>query len=167
MLDSLGAKVFPETNWEDSPSTLASWLKALPRPLVFTNGCFDLLHRGHVSYLAEAAAMGRTLVVGVNDDPSVRKQNKGSERPLNPLEDRIAVLAALQAVDAVIAFSQPTPLQLIQIVKPDVLVKGGDWSVDKIVGADEVRERGGQVCSIPFRFDRSTTSLVERIRGSG
>ena len=137
----------------------------LPRPLVFTNGCFDILHRGHVTYLEEAAKLGASLLVAVNTDASVKRQNKGADRPVNPLADRMAVLAALASVDLVIPFAADTPLELIKAVKPDILVKGGDWPVDQIVGADEVLQRGGKVFSIPFRHERSTTSLITRIRG--
>ncbi len=138
----------------------------LARPLVFTNGCFDILHRGHVSYLDQARARGAALVVAVNSDASVRRQGKGDDRPLNPLEDRMAVLAALASVDLVVPFEEDTPLELIRRCQPDVLVKGGDWPVEKIVGAPEVLARGGQVVSIPFLVDRSTTALVSRIRNN-
>ncbi len=140
------------------------WVNALPRPLVFTNGCFDILHRGHVTYLAEAAALGSTLLVAVNDDVSVRAQQKGRDRPINPLEDRMIILAALESVNAVISFGEDTPLGLINLLKPEVLVKGGDWSPDQIVGAREVKDWGGSVQSIPFAVERSTTALLDRIR---
>jgi rfaE bifunctional protein nucleotidyltransferase chain/domain len=139
-------------------------LEQLPRPLVFTNGCFDILHRGHVAYLEEAAGLGNSLRVGVNDDASVRRQNKGAGRPVNQLDDRMAVLAALGFVDAVVPFEEDTPIQLIHTVKPQHLVKGGDWPPDRIVGAAEVRSWGGQVHSIRFRYQRSTTELLRRIR---
>lgn len=142
-------------------------LARLERPIVFTNGCFDILHRGHVDYLEQAAALGGSLVVGVNSDDSVRRLNKSTDRPLNPLADRMAVLAALASVDLVVAFDEDTPAALIEAVQPDHLVKGGDWPVAEIVGADSVTRRGGQVHSIPFRFERSTTRLIERIRGDG
>ena len=145
---------------------LVNALAGLARPIVFTNGCFDILHRGHVAYLARAAALGGSLVVGVNSDESVRRLNKSGDRPFNPLEDRMAVLAALASVDLVVPFGEDTPAALIEAVQPDHLVKGGDWPVDQIVGADTVRRRGGQVHSIPFEYDRSTTALIERIRGS-
>lgn len=140
-------------------------LSALPRPIVFTNGCFDILHRGHVAYLQEAAALGKSLVVGINTDESVRRLNKAPDRPFNGLEDRMAVLAALRCVDLVIPFDEDTPLELIRKVRPDHLVKGGDWQVADIVGNEFVRQYGGQVHSIPFRFQRSTTDLIKRIRG--
>ena len=145
---------------------LPARLAALPRPLVFTNGCFDILHRGHVDYLEQAASLGESLVVGVNTDDSVRVLAKQGDRPVNPLEDRMAVLAALQCVSLVVPFSDPTPLKLIETVAPDHLVKGGDWDVDRIVGADFVRRHGGQVHSIPFRYNRSTTAIIEKIRQS-
>ncbi len=140
-------------------------LNSLARPLVFTNGCFDILHRGHVAYLEQAARLGSSLVVGINDDASVRRQNKGGGRPINPLADRAAVLAALASVDLVVPFGDDTPLALIMTLQPDHLVKGGDWSMDQIVGAQQVRERGGQVHAIPIRYQRSTTDLIRRIRG--
>lgn len=145
---------------------LAAALARLPRPLVFTNGCFDILHRGHVTYLEEAAALGASLVVGVNSDASVRRQNKGADRPINPLADRLALLAALGAVALVVPFEDDTPLSLIKQIRPDHLVKGGDWAPDRIVGAAEVQGWGGQVHSIPFRFQRSTTDLLRRIRAA-
>jgi len=136
----------------------------LPRPLVFTNGCFDILHRGHVSYLEEAAQLGRSMLVAVNTDNSVRRQNKGTDRPINPLDDRLALLAALQSVDLVIPFDSDTPLELIRLIRPDILVKGGDWPIDQIVGATEVIKWGGEVHSIRFRYQRSTSDLINRIR---
>ncbi|MDH3311423.1 MAG: D-glycero-beta-D-manno-heptose 1-phosphate adenylyltransferase [Gammaproteobacteria bacterium] len=143
---------------------LAARLAQLARPIVFTNGCFDILHRGHVAYLEEAAALGKSLVVGVNSDASVRRLEKGQNRPVNPLDDRMAVLAALGCVSLVIPFDDDTPLALIKQVRPEHLVKGGDWPSEKIVGADVVKASGGQVHSIPFRFDRSTTEFLKRIR---
>ena len=143
---------------------LAARLARLARPIVFTNGCFDILHRGHVAYLEEAAALGKSLVVGVNSDASVRRLDKGRDRPINPLDDRMAVLAALGCVALITPFDDATPLALITLVRPDYLVKGGDWAPDKIVGADVVTSYGGRVHSIPFRFARSTTELLRRIR---
>jgi len=137
---------------------------ALPRPLVFTNGCFDVLHRGHVTYLAQARALGAALVVGVNSDASVKRLGKGDDRPLNSQDDRMAVLAALQAVDMVVVFDEDTPLELILACRPDVLVKGGDWTPEAIVGAREVQAWGGTVHSIPFLHQRSTTALLNKIR---
>jgi rfaE bifunctional protein nucleotidyltransferase chain/domain len=131
---------------------------------VFTNGCFDILHRGHVTYLEEARALGRSLVVGINSDASIRRLNKGPERPINGLEDRAALLAALESVSLVLPFDDDTPLALIRAIQPDVLVKGGDWAPDTIVGASDVHATGGRVVSIPFRFERSTTALIKAIR---
>ena len=143
---------------------LAARVAALPRPLVFTHGCFDILHRGHVTYLAQARALGASLIVGVNSDASVKRLGKGDDRPINRQEDRMTVLAALEAVSLVTLFDEDTPLQLILDTHPDILVKGGDWDVNSIVGAKEVLDWGGQVHSIPFLHQRSTTELVERIR---
>ena len=140
------------------------WLERLARPLVFTNGVFDLLHRGHVTYLARARALGAALLVAVNSDPSVRRLNKGTDRPLNPLADRAAVLAALQCVDAVTWFDEDTPEALIAGCRPEVLVKGGDWPVERIAGAPGVLARGGKVVSIPFEHERSTSALLSKIR---
>ena len=146
------------------PGEVALRAAALPRPLVFTNGCFDILHRGHVTYLAQARALGVSLLVAVNSDASVKMLGKGDTRPVNPLEDRMALLAALECVSLVTWFDEDTPLRRILDCQPDVLVKGGDWAADKIVGATEVLARGGQVVSIPFVHQRSTTALLEKIR---
>ena len=135
------------------------------RRVVFTNGCFDLIHPGHVRYLRAARALGDQLVVGVNSDASVRRLDKGPDRPLVPEKDRAEVLAALEMVDAVCIFGEDTPLELITAVQPDVLVKGGDWKEEAIVGAAEVRGWGGTVRSIPFAHQRSTTDVISRIRG--
>lgn len=143
---------------------LDDWIAALPRPLVFTNGCFDILHRGHVSYLEQAAALGAALIVGVNSDASVRLLDKGNSRPINPLPDRMALLAALASVNFVIAYDQPTPLALITRLQPNHLVKGGDWHTEQIIGGKEVRGWGGCVHSLKFQFRRSTSELIERIR---
>lgn len=146
-------------------AALAARIQALPRPLVFTNGCFDILHRGHVTYLAQARALGASLIIGVNSDASVKRLGKGDDRPINSQDDRMAVLAALEAVSLVALFDEETPLQLILQTHPDILVKGGDWAPESIVGAREVLAWGGQVHSIPFQHQRSTTQLVQRIRG--
>jgi rfaE bifunctional protein nucleotidyltransferase chain/domain len=148
-----------------SPDKLVARLKSLARPLVFTNGVFDLLHRGHVTYLAQARALGASLLVAANSDASARGLGKGAGRPVNALEDRLAVLAALEAVTLVTWFEDETPLGLILAVKPDVLVKGGDWKQQAIVGAKEVKSWGGAVHSIPLLQGWSTTSLIGRIRG--
>ena len=149
------------------PARFAERLAALARPLVFTNGVFDILHRGHVTYLARARALGASLVVAANSDASARRLGKGQDRPINRLEDRMAVLAALQAVDLVTWFDADTPLALIRACRPEVLVKGGDWKPAAIVGAKEVLGWGGSVHSIPFEFERSTTATLARIRGAG
>lgn len=146
------------------PGELAARAVLLARPLVFTNGCFDILHRGHVTYLAQAAALGANMVVALNSDASVKRLGKGDERPVNTLEDRLAVMAALACVSLVTWFDEDTPLQRILDCRPDVLVKGGDWAVDKIVGCSEVRGWGGSVHSIPFIYQQSTTALLEKIR---
>ena len=142
------------------------WLASLARPLVFTNGVFDILHRGHVTYLARAGELGASLLVALNSDASARRLGKGPGRPLNALADRLAVVAALAAVSAVTWFDEDTPERLIAACRPDVLVKGGDWPVERIAGAAGVLARGGRVVSIPFEHERSTTALVQRIRGT-
>ena len=146
------------------PQQLASRLARCARPFVFTNGVFDVLHRGHVTYLAQARAFGATLLVAINGDASVQRLGKGEERPLNPLPDRMSVVAALESVSLVTWFDEDTPLALILTCKPDVLVKGGDWKPEAIVGASEVRGWGGSVHSIPFKHQRSTTALLKKIR---
>jgi rfaE bifunctional protein nucleotidyltransferase chain/domain len=147
------------------PAKFAQRCKRLERPLVFTNGVFDLLHRGHVTYLAQARALGASLVVALNSDASVRRLGKGDERPLNALDDRLAVMAALESVALVTWFDEDTPLARILECRPDHLVKGGDWAPQQIVGAPETLAWGGHVHSIPFEHDRSTTKLLGRIRG--
>ena len=146
-----------------APAQVARWAARLPRPLVFTNGVFDILHRGHATYLARARALGACLLVALNGDASVRRLGKGPGRPVNALEDRLALVAALQAVDAVTWFEEDTPAALIAAVRPEVLVKGGDWPVERIVGAREVLARGGAVHSIAFEHQRSTTALLRRV----
>ena len=136
----------------------------LPRPLVFTNGVFDVLHRGHVAYLEDARGLGASLVVAVNTDASVRQLGKGDDRPLNPLEDRMAVLAALAAVDLVVPFDSDTPRDLIVSCRPDILAKGGDYTAETTAGATETIAAGGRFVAIPFEFDRSTSALLARIR---
>lgn len=143
---------------------LAMRVAELPRPLVFTNGCFDVLHPGHVTYLAQARALGASLIVGVNSDASVKRQGKGDDRPINAEQDRMAVLAALESVSLVVKFDEDTPLNLILASHPDILVKGGDWKPENIVGSTEVLGWGGTVHSIPFRHERSTTALLKKIR---
>jgi D-glycero-beta-D-manno-heptose 1-phosphate adenylyltransferase len=148
------------------PEQLAAHASLLEHPLVFTNGVFDILHRGHVTYLAEARTLGASLIVALNSDASVKRLGKGDDRPINTLEDRMAVIAALQCVDLVTWFEEDTPLKRILEARPDVLVKGGDWPIDKIVGGAEVKSWGGSVHAIPFQFERSTTSTLAKIRAA-
>jgi len=138
---------------------------ALPRPVVFTNGVFDILHRGHVVYLAAARALGGSLVLGLNSDASVRLLGKGPERPLNPEDDRAAVLAALESVSLVTLFDDRMPLALIARVRPDLYVKGGDYDMATLAETALVQTWGGRSVAIPFVEGRSTTGLVQRIRG--
>ena len=135
-------------------------------PVVFTNGCFDLLHAGHVDLLRRAKNLGRTLVVGLNSDASVRRL-KGAARPVTPLEQRAYVLSGLECVDAIISFEEDTPLNLILAVRPQVLIKGGDWPTERIVGAREVESWGGKVLSLDLLPGFSTTAIIERILRSG
>ena len=131
--------------------------------IVFTNGCFDVLHPGHVQLLQKARALGSKLIVGINSDVSV-KSIKGPERPITPEVDRIELIAALEMVDYVVAYDEPDPYRVIAAIQPNVLVKGGDWSADKIVGADVVEQNGGRVAVIPYLPGFSTTQIIERIK---
>jgi rfaE bifunctional protein nucleotidyltransferase chain/domain len=146
------------------PRHVERWLPQLARPLVFTNGVFDVVHRGHVTYLARARALGAALLVALNTDASAARLAKGAGRPVNPLADRLAVVAALGCVDAVTWFEEDTPEALAATCRPEVLAKGGDWPVERIAGARDVLARGGRVVSIPFEHERSTSALIERIR---
>jgi rfaE bifunctional protein nucleotidyltransferase chain/domain len=137
-----------------------------PRPLIFTNGVFDILHRGHVTYLDRAAQLGATLIVAVNTDDSVRRLGKGGDRPLNGQSDRAAMLAALASVDVVTWFAEDTPLALIEALKPDVIVKGGDYDMGTLPETAAVQGWGGRAVAIPFEHQRSTTDLLKRIRSS-
>ena len=150
------------------PVSLENIKKDLPRlrankKVVFTNGCFDILHVGHVRYLQEARAQGDILVVGLNSDESVRRL-KGEERPIQPETDRAEILAGLTAVDYVVVFTEDTPLNLIKDIRPDILVKGGDWPIEKIVGADFVLSYGGAVRPLRFVNGRSTSLIVEKLK---
>ena len=150
-------------DWEAA----ARWVKELQgagRKVVFTNGCFDLLHVGHVRYLEAARALGDALIVGVNTDASVKRLGKGGDRPFTPEADRARVLAALACVDRVVLFGEDTPLALITLLAPDILVKGGDYRLDEIVGREVVLARGGRVVALPFVPGYSTTGLIDRIR---
>lgn len=147
-----------------SRDALVAWRRAQTGRVVFTNGVFDLLHPGHVDVLHAARAQGDRLIVGVNSDASVRRLGKGDDRPIRPEIDRAYVLAALADVDAVVIFDEDTPLALVTAVQPDVIVKGGDYTPDTVVGADIVRARGGHVVIVPLTPDQSTTSIVKRLR---
>ena len=137
-------------------------LKQAGKKIVFTNGCFDLLHVGHIRYLQEAKALGDVLVVGLNSDTSVRRI-KGDQRPLVPESERAEVLAALACVDLIVLFEEPTPARLIETVRPHILVKGGDWSVEQIVGRETVEADGGKVYTLPVVAERSTSNMIQRI----
>jgi D-beta-D-heptose 7-phosphate kinase/D-beta-D-heptose 1-phosphate adenosyltransferase len=141
---------------------LVGILRAAGKRIVFTNGCFDLIHTGHTRYLARAKSFGDILIVAVNSDRSVRGL-KGDKRPINAEHDRAETLAALEAVDFVTVFDEPDPFDVIAALQPDVLVKGGDWPVDKIVGRDIVEKRGGKVINVPFIEGQSTTGIIDRI----
>lgn len=154
------SKVYTEPN--SLCSDVTKW-KSEGKKVVFTNGCFDILHIGHASYLEEAKQQGDILIVGVNDDESVSRL-KGPTRPINSIADRMALLAALESVDAVISFAEDTPYSLISSIIPDVLVKGGDWTADQIVGSDIVHAHGGEVKSLKFVDGKSTTRIVERLK---
>jgi len=145
----------------------AQALQALPRPWVFTNGVFDVLHRGHVLYLAQARALGASLVVALNTDASVRRLGKGADRPLNAEMDRAIVMASLEAVNLVTWFDEDTPVQLIGQLRPDLIVKGGDYDMDTLPETALVRSWGGDALALPFVQGYSTTALVQRIRAQG
>ena len=153
----------PEARILDRPKLLELFRRPRSERVVFTNGCFDILHRGHVEYLYAARALGDRLVIGVNTDDSVARL-KGPSRPVVPLEDRMYVLAGLGCVDAVTPFSEDTPRALIADLLPDVLVKGGDYRPEDVVGAEEVEGAGGEVVILPFVEGRSTTAILERLR---
>jgi D-beta-D-heptose 7-phosphate kinase/D-beta-D-heptose 1-phosphate adenosyltransferase len=147
----------------DELAAIAAAARAKGQTVVFTNGCFDLLHRGHVHILRQAKAAGDLLIVGVNSDRSV-KSIKAQQRPILPETDRVELIAAMEMVDYVILFDDPDPYKLIAAIKPQVLAKGGDWSSDKIIGADIVEAAGGRVAVIPYLKGFSTTEIIERIR---
>jgi len=147
----------------DEIASLAEQARQDGKTIVFTNGCFDLLHRGHVHVLRQARASGDLLIVGINSDRSVRSI-KGATRPILPEIDRVELIAAMEMVDYVVLFDEPDPYQLIAVIKPRVLAKGGDWGGEKIVGADIVERDGGRVTVIPYLKGHSTTALIERIR---
>jgi D-beta-D-heptose 7-phosphate kinase/D-beta-D-heptose 1-phosphate adenosyltransferase len=152
-----------EVHDRDLLAQLIRVLKSTGKRIVFTNGCFDILHRGHVSYLQQAAALGDLLIVGVNTDESIRRL-KGSERPINTLDDRMAVLAALNCVTYIVPFHEETPIDLIRIIQPDIYVKGADYTLERLPEARVVQELGGRVELIPFVHDRSTTQIIKKIK---
>ncbi|MEI8076211.1 MAG: D-glycero-beta-D-manno-heptose 1-phosphate adenylyltransferase [Betaproteobacteria bacterium] len=147
-----------------TPANLQERIAKLPRPMVFTNGVFDILHRGHASYLAQARELGASLVVGVNSDASVKMLGKGDDRPINTEADRQALLAALASVDVVALFTEQTPVQLIEKIRPDIYVKGGDYEIDTLPETRVVKTWGGKAVAIPFIYERSTTTLLGKIR---
>jgi rfaE bifunctional protein nucleotidyltransferase chain/domain len=148
-----------------SRGDLAHAVQRLPRPVVLTNGVFDVLHRGHVTYLARARALGASLLVAVNSDASVRRLGKGDDRPINPEADRAAVLAALESVSLVTVFDETVPLPVLETVRPDVYVKGGDYDMATVPEAQLARRWGARTVAIPFEFERSTSALLDRVRG--
>lgn len=149
-----------------SPEAAAAWRESIAGPLVFTNGVFDLLHRGHAECLEQARALGAALVVGVNNDASARGLGKGAGRPVVAGADRAALVAALESVDCVVLFEEPTPVDLIARLRPEILVKGGDYARETMVGADLVESWGGRAVILPLTAGYSTTSLVERLRAT-
>ncbi|MEZ4991981.1 MAG: D-glycero-beta-D-manno-heptose 1-phosphate adenylyltransferase [Saprospiraceae bacterium] len=152
-------------SWEEIAETVAHW-KAAGERIVFTNGCFDILHYGHLHYLAEARDLGDRLIIGLNSAASVSRL-KGSHRPINDELTRQHQMAALAFVDAVVVFEQDTPFDIIQLIVPDVLVKGGDWKPDQIVGSDVVLAAGGEVKSLPYIDGYSTTNIEQKIKNGG
>lgn len=160
----------PPPAFEDKITTLEALperVRHLKKPVVFTNGVFDILHRGHVTYLAQARALGGSLVVAVNSNASVKMLGKGDDRPINAEADRAAVLAALESVDLVVIFEEKVPLKPLAAAKPEIYVKGGDYEIDKIPEAILAKTWGGRAVAIAFEFDRSTTKLLRRVRESG
>jgi rfaE bifunctional protein nucleotidyltransferase chain/domain len=143
---------------------LENKLQALEKPMVFTNGVFDILHRGHVTYLAQAKSLGKSLIVGVNSDQSVKMLGKGEDRPINQQADRMALLAALEFVDLVVCFEEQTPVNLIEKIRPQIYVKGGDYQIETLAETALVKTWGGVAIAIPFVFERSTSKLLEKIR---
>ncbi len=150
-----------------SPADAVARVAQLPRPVVFTNGVFDVLHRGHVTYLAQARALGGSLVLALNTDASARRLGKGPDRPLNNEQDRAVLMAALDSVSLVTWFDEDTPLELISALKPDILVKGGDYDMDTLAETAVVKAYGGRALAIPFVDGYSTTALVKKIRAPG
>lgn len=145
-------------------AALATRAAELPKPIVFTNGVFDILHRGHVTYLAQARALGASLIVAINSDQSVRMLDKGADRPINSETDRAAVLAALESVDLVVVFPDKVPLEAVRRARPDIYVKGGDYHSDELPEAKLAATWGGRTITVTFEHQRSTTALLEKIR---
>ena len=150
-----------------APDELHARVATLPRPLIFTNGVFDVLHRGHVTLLAQARALGASLVVGINSDASVRRLGKGNDRPINHEADRAALIAALESVDLVTVFDDDTPYRVIEMIRPDVIAKGGDYDMNELAESKLVRAWGGSAVAIPFVHDISTSQTLARIRKNG
>lgn len=161
MLDHIQSKI---QNWQTATITVQNWQRSQHK-VVFTNGCFDLLHFGHLHYLAEAKTLGDRLIVGLNSTASVQRL-KGNHRPINDEQTRRMMLAALEFVDLVVEFSEDTPLDLIQTLRPDVLIKGGDYQIKDIVGAEFVQKNGGLVTTLPFIKGYSTSKIEEKIRNT-
>jgi rfaE bifunctional protein nucleotidyltransferase chain/domain len=167
MMSRVIPKIFSMPDFESKlcpPDQLAERIAQLPQPVVLTNGVFDILHRGHVTYLAQARALGASLVVAVNTDASVRRLGKGDDRPLNTCADRMAVLAALESVSLVVSFDTDTATEVVQRGRPQIYVKGGDYVMDRIPEGQAVLAYGGQAVAIDFQHDRSTTQLLSRVR---
>lgn len=161
-LEAIKNKIF---NLPSLQKQVAAW-KLLSKKIVFTNGCFDILHLGHVEYLANAANLGDILIVAINSDSSVKTLEKGDSRPIQDEYSRLMIMASLHVVNAVVLFSEPTPYEVIKLIKPDVLVKGGDWKVEDIVGHDIVKANGGEVTTISFLPGYSTTNIESKIKTS-
>lgn len=161
-LDILKKKIFTR---QELLRQIAIW-RLKDYRIVFTNGCFDILHPGHIDYLSKAADLGDVLIIGLNSDSSIKQLNKGINRPLQSWNDRALILSSIQFIEAVTVFEEATPYELIRAVEPDVLVKGGDWKEADIVGADIVKAKGGSVISIPFVEGYSTTNIEKRIKSS-
>lgn len=164
MADDLGIS-FESKILSPADCLLALNKGSVARPVVFTNGVFDILHRGHISYLDRAARLGNSLVVAVNTDDSVRRLGKGDDRPINSLADRLSMLAALASVDLVTWFDEDTPIEIIRRLRPEIIVKGGDYDMAVLPETDLVKSWGGKAIAINFDYQRSTTSLLKRIRG--
>ncbi len=166
----INAQTLPAPSFEQklcSRAELAQRVADLPKPVVMTNGVFDILHRGHVTYLAQARSLGASLVVALNSDASVKRLGKGEERPINSLPDRMALLAALESVSLVVEFEEDTALEAVTVARPEIYVKGGDYQMDQIPEGQAVLGWGGQALAISFEHDRSTTALVRKLRAAG